>query len=29
MVTIVPPEGEVRRAGRKVWRVWKWEWRFV
>jgi hypothetical protein len=29
MVTIVPPEGEARREGRKVWRVWKWEWRFV
>ena len=29
MVTIVPPEGEARSEGRKVWRVWKWEWRFV
>jgi hypothetical protein len=28
-VTIVPPWGEARRAGRKVWRVWKWECRFV
>jgi hypothetical protein len=25
----VPPWGEARRAGRKVWRVWKWECRFV
>lgn len=29
MVTIVPPWGEASRVGRKVWRVWKWEWRFV
>lgn len=29
MVTIVPPEGDVRRDGRKVWRVWKCECRFV
>jgi hypothetical protein len=25
----VPPEGDARRDGRKVCRVWKWEWRFV
>lgn len=29
MVTIVPPDGEARREGRKVWSVWKWECRFV
>lgn len=29
MVTIVPPEGDARRDGRKVWRVWKWECKFV
>lgn len=28
-MTIVLPEGEARREGKKVWRVWKWEWRFV
>ena len=28
-MTIVPPEGAARRDGRKVWRVWKCEWRFV
>lgn len=28
-MTIVPPCGEDRRAGRKVWRVWKCECRFV
>lgn len=29
IVTIVPPEAEARRDGRKIWRVWKWECRFV
>jgi hypothetical protein len=28
-VTTVPPECDARRDGRKVCRVWKWEWRFV
>lgn len=28
-MTIVPPEGEARREGRKVCRVWKCECRFV
>jgi hypothetical protein len=28
-VTIVPPFSEERRPGRNVWRMWKWERRFV
>lgn len=29
MTIVPPPEGEARSEGRKVWRVWKWECRFV